>query len=157
MKILQAILQKARPVKRIMIPDHPMEQQMRRIPKIIIPVPPVYISPRHPIKTVIEIVDLEEYPVADAQDSLLFVDDIIARTKPRLQLIIDQQGHTMVIGGQTPIVEMSQGLIKPEIQRGGKIVISQHGILLAIDPVVAKISLRAFLDQTELQRIGQYV
>lgn len=155
-EIDQTVLQKCGTVERIMISRRPVEHQVRRVPKGIVPVTPEDITPRHAIKTVVEIIDFEEDAVAHREDGFFLVNDIIAWSQAGLQLVVDHQGYAMVVGRKTPIIKMPEGLVQAKVERRRDIVIGQHPVLLPIDPVITKVGFRALFEHTEFQAIGQH-
>src|SRR6185437_16975674 len=109
------------------------------VPKGIVPIAPEDIASRRAIKTIVEIVDLEEDAVAHRDERLFLIDDIVTRPQTGLQLVIDHQGYAMVIGRHAPVIKMPNGLVETKVEGRRDIVIGKHPVLLPIDPVITKV------------------
>lgn len=125
------------------------------IAEYLVPVPPGDISLRGAVKDVLQIAFLVEDAIADDKGRVLFVHHIIAGAKTALDKMIDVQGQAGIVVQETPIIEVTYGLIQVEVGRGSKIIVGDIALLIAIDPAAAEIERASFFHGAERSGIAE--
>src|ERR1700733_10614290 len=109
--IVDYILQEPCRIEGIPILHDKMTQEPERVAHRLVTVPLKDIPIGTAIKAIIQIPFFKKETITEDDDSLLFIEEVIPGPKPGLQLVVDKQGNTGIVGDKPPVIEMPEGFV----------------------------------------------